>query len=66
MLDQNLWTFNSQVFPCVGCLHVLQGDRVRIQTGNFTMTNHPIHLHEYEFHVTGTDGGRIPPGARWP
>ena len=30
------------------------------------MTNHPIHLHGYHFEVTGTDGGWIPPSARWP
>ena len=30
------------------------------------MTNHPIHLHGYHFSVTGTDGGWVPPSARWP
>jgi hypothetical protein len=30
------------------------------------MTNHPIHLHGHEFQVTGTDGGWVPPSARWP
>jgi hypothetical protein len=30
------------------------------------MTNHPIHLHGHEFEVTGTDGGPVPPTARWP
>jgi len=34
--------------------------------GNLTMTNHPIHLHGHEFEVTGTDGGWIPRGGRWP
>jgi hypothetical protein len=42
------------------------GDRVRIRIGNLTMTNHPIHLHGHEFVVTGTDGGYVPPSARWP
>jgi len=30
------------------------------------MTNHPIHLHGHRFEVTGTDGGWVPPSARWP
>lgn len=42
------------------------GDRVRIRCGNLSMTNHPIHLHGHEFEVTGTDGGWVPPTARWP
>jgi len=45
---------------------VRKNDRVRIRVGNLTMTNHPIHLHGHEFQVTGTDGGWVPPTARWP
>ena len=30
------------------------------------MTNHPIHMHGYDFEVTGTDGGWVPKNARWP
>ncbi len=66
MLDFNLFTFNSRVFPGIDPLVVRQGDRVRIRVGNLTMTNHPIHLHGHEFVVTGTDGGWVPPAARWP
>ena len=66
MLDFNLWTFNSRVFPAIDPMVVRQGDRVRIRAGNLTMTNHPIHLHGHRFEVTGTDGGWIPPAARWP
>ena len=66
MLDFNLWTFNSRVFPGIDSMPVRQGDRVRIRVGNLTMTNHPIHLHGHEFEVTGTDGGWTPPGSRWP
>jgi hypothetical protein len=29
------------------------------------MTNHPIHLHGYEFMVTGTDGGWTRESSRW-
>ncbi len=42
------------------------GDRVRIRIGNLTMTNHPIHMHGPTSQVTGTDGGGVPPSARWP
>ncbi|ALK97719.1 copper oxidase [Massilia sp. WF1] len=66
MLDFNLWTFNSRVFPGIDTMPVRQGDRVRIRVGNLTMTNHPIHLHGHEFEVTGTDGGWTAPGSRWP
>ncbi len=66
MLEFNLWTFNSRVFPGIDSLNVRQGDRVRIRIGNLTMTNHPIHLHGHEFEITGTDGGPVPKSARWP
>jgi FtsP/CotA-like multicopper oxidase with cupredoxin domain len=66
MLDFNLFNFNSRVFPGIDPLVVHTKDRVRIRVGNLTMTNHPIHLHGHEFEVTGTDGGWIPRGARWP
>jgi hypothetical protein len=66
MLDFNLWTFNSRAFPGVDPMVVRKNDRVRIRVGNLTMTNHPIHLHGHRFEVTGTDGGWVPPSARWP
>ncbi|MCS6765291.1 MAG: copper oxidase [Candidatus Protistobacter heckmanni] len=66
MLDFNLWTFNSRVFPGIDPMVCRQGDRVRIRVGNLTMTNHPIHMHGHEFEVAGTDGGWVPKSARWP
>ena len=66
MLDFNLWTWNSRIFPGISPLVIRKGDRVRIRAGNLTMTNHPLHLHGYDFEVTGTDGGWVPKGARWP
>ncbi|MDT3670598.1 MAG: copper oxidase [Aromatoleum sp.] len=66
MLEFNLFTFNSRVFPGIDSLNVRRGDRVRIRIGNLTMTNHPIHLHGHEFEVTGTDGGPTQKGSRWP
>jgi len=66
MTEFNVWCWNSRAFPGIDTLNVRQGDRVRIRVGNLTMTNHPIHLHGHEFTVTGTDGGPVPPSARWP
>ncbi|MBL8276040.1 MAG: copper oxidase [Pelomonas sp.] len=66
MLDFNLWSWNSRVFPGIAPLVARQGDKVRIRIGNLTMTNHPIHIHGHEFSVTGTDGGPVPRTARWP
>jgi manganese oxidase len=66
MLDFNLWTWNSRAFPGIDPLVCALGDRVRIRIGNLTMTNHPIHMHGHEFVVTQTDGGIVPPQARWP
>jgi FtsP/CotA-like multicopper oxidase with cupredoxin domain len=64
MLDFNLWSWNSRIFPGIDPLVVRQNDKVRIRIGNLTMTNHPIHLHGHEFTVTGTDGGPDAEGAR--
>ena len=66
MTDFNLWAFNSRVFPGIDPIVARSGDRVRVRVGNLTMTNHPIHMHGPHFTVTGTDGGWIPPAARWP
>ena len=66
MTDFNLWTWNSRVFPGIDPLVVSRDDRVRVRVGNLTMTNHPIHMHGYDFEVTCTDGGWVRPEARWP
>ncbi|HWL86901.1 MAG TPA: copper oxidase [Polyangiaceae bacterium] len=66
MTDFNLFTFNSRVWPGTAPLVVRKGQRVRVRLGNLSMDSHPIHLHGYQFHVAGTDGGRIPPSARFP
>jgi FtsP/CotA-like multicopper oxidase with cupredoxin domain len=66
MLDFNLWSFNSRVFPAIDPMIARTGERVRIRVGNLTMTNHPMHLHGHDFEVTGTDGGWVPKSARWP
>ncbi|MDO9002570.1 MAG: copper oxidase [Aquabacterium sp.] len=66
MLDHNLWSWNSRVFPGIDPLVVRKNDKVRIRIGNLTMTNHPIHIHGHEFEVTGTDGGPTSRSSRWP
>jgi manganese oxidase len=66
MLDFNLWSWNSRIYPGIDPLVVRQNDKVRIRIGNLTMTNHPIHIHGHEFTVTGTDGGPTPRASRWP
>jgi len=66
MTDFNLWTWNSRIFPGIDPLVVNKGDDVRVRVGNLTMTNHPIHMHGYDFKVSCTDGGWVPPEAAWP
>jgi len=66
MTNFNLWTFNSRVFPGIDPIVARTGERVRVRVGNLTMTNHPVHMHGPHFTVTGTDGGWVPPAARWP
>jgi FtsP/CotA-like multicopper oxidase with cupredoxin domain len=66
MLDFNMWCWNSRVFPAIDPLVCRTGDRMRVRSGNLTMTNHPLHLHGVDFEVTGTDGGWVPKSARWP
>src|SRR5687768_14387276 len=66
MLEFNLWTWNSRVFPGIDHLVVRKGDRVRVRIANLTMTNHPIHIHGHDFAVALTDGGWVQRSARWP
>lgn len=60
MVDFDLWTFNSKVFPAIEPLVARTGDRVRVRIGNLSMWNHPIHMHGVQYKVTGSDGGRWP------
>ena len=66
MLQFNLWTWNSRVFPGIDTLVVRRNDRVRVRIANLTMTNHPIHIHGHNLRVTITDGGWVPRSAQWP
>ena len=64
MVDFDLWTMNSKVFPAIEPLLAQTGERVRIRFANLSMWNHPMHVHGVQFQVTGSDGGRWPP-ALW-
>ena len=66
MTDFNLWTWNSRVFPGIEPLVCAKNDKVRVRFGNLTMTNHPIHMHGYDFKVSCTDGGWVAENAAWP
>lgn len=67
MNDFNQLALNGKAFPATAPLVAETGDLVRIRIGNLgPMDHHPIHLHGYAFHVVETDGGTVPPSARWP
>ncbi|MEO8504599.1 MAG: copper oxidase [Acidobacteriota bacterium] len=66
MLDFNIFTFNGRAYPGTAPLVVRRNDRVRMRFANVNMTDHPIHIHGHRFWVVETDGGQIPPSARWP
>ena len=65
MLDFNYFTFNSTVWPGTEPLVVKRGEKVRIRLGNLSMDSHPIHLHGYEFSVTGRGAKRLKPSAQY-
>jgi len=60
MVNFDLWTFNSKVFPAIEPVVAKTGERVRVRMGNLSMWNHPIHMHGVQYQVTGSDGGRWP------
>ncbi len=66
MVDFDIFTFNSRIFPGTESLVARTGDRVRIRIGSVSQESHPIHLHGHRFKVVATDGGDIPPSAQWP
>lgn len=60
MVNFDLWTFNSKVFPAIEPVVARTGERVRVRMGNLSMWNHPLHMHGVQYWVTGSDGGRWP------
>jgi hypothetical protein len=66
MVDFNILTMNSKVYPATQPLVAKLGERVRIRFGNLgAMDHHPIHLHGFQTVLTETDGGIIPESARY-
>jgi FtsP/CotA-like multicopper oxidase with cupredoxin domain len=65
-MEYNWLLLNGKAGPASTPLIVRQGDRVRVRFVNMGMDHHPMHIHGYTFHVTGTEGGRIPQTAWWP
>jgi FtsP/CotA-like multicopper oxidase with cupredoxin domain len=63
MLDFNMFTMNSRVFPGTDPWIVKLGDRVRVRIANISMDSHPIHIHGHKFHWTASDGGPLPKTA---
>lgn len=67
MSDFNVLTFNSKAYPATAPLVAEKGDLIRIRLGNLgPMDHHSIHLHGAPFEVVETDGGTVPPPARFP
>ncbi len=67
MSDFNLLTMNGKAFPGTAPLVLGHNDRVRIRFGNLSpMDHHPIHVHGHVWQTVATDGGAVPPEARWP
>jgi len=65
MLDFNLFTFNSVLYPKIESLVAKKGDRIRIRLANVMMNSHPIHLHGHEFVVTRKGARRLPLSAQY-
>ncbi len=65
-MEYNWLLLNGKAGPASTPLIVRQGDRVRIRFINLGMDHHPMHMHGHTFHITGTEGGRIPEAGWWP
>ena len=60
IVDFDLWTISSEVFPAIEYSIAERDDRVRIGIGNLSMGNHPMHLCSQTYLMTGSDGGLWP------
>jgi len=65
-MEFNWLTFNGKAGPAATPMLVKLGERVRIRLVNIGMDHHPIHLHGFQFRVTGTEAGRVPESAWYP
>ena len=66
MVDFNILTMNSKVYPTTEPIVAQMGERVRLRFGNLgAMDHHPIHLHGFQMTLVETDGGVLPASARF-
>ena len=65
-MEYNWLLLNGKAGPANTPLVVKLGDRVRVRFVNLGMDHHPMHMHGHTFHVTSTEGGRIPEAGWWP
>lgn len=65
-MEFNWLTMNGKAGPAVLPLIVKLGERVRLRFVNMGMDHHPMHLHGYQFAITGTEGGRMPEALWYP
>jgi FtsP/CotA-like multicopper oxidase with cupredoxin domain len=65
-MEFNWLTMNGKAGPAVRPLVVKLGERVRLRFVNMGMDHHPMHLHGFQFAITGTEGGRIPEPLWYP
>ena len=66
MIDFNILTMNSKVYPATEPIVAKMGERVRIRLGNLgAMDHHPIHLHGFQMTIVETDGGIVQESARF-
>jgi len=63
-MEFNWLTINGKAGPATTPMMVKVGERVRLRLVNLGMDHHPIHLHGNQFHLTGTEAGRIPESHR--
>jgi hypothetical protein len=65
-MEFNWLTINGKAGPATTPMIVRLGERVRVRMVNLGMDHHPIHLHGNQFHLTGTEAGRVPETHRVP
>jgi FtsP/CotA-like multicopper oxidase with cupredoxin domain len=66
MMEFNILTMNSKVYPATQPLVAQLGEKIRVRFGNLSaMDHHPIHLHGQQMILAETDGGIVPESARY-
>ncbi len=66
MLEFNVLTMNSKVYPATAPVVAQRGERVRLRFGNLSaMDHHPIHLHGFQLVLTENDGGILAESLRY-